>query len=136
MKRIAVTLLVVGFLGAFTAAHGDHCDLLGGGQHDLMACAAGPPEAPLLMGLIALALLSMPKLTLWPQLVPILIYRPPPPDPRPLDGSGGFTPHPAQHLLNSAPPAFRLALSVSPGLSTQCGNAALAGTMARGGYNG
>jgi hypothetical protein len=58
-KRAVILLLLVALAGALMAAQVRGCELMDGGGHALMACPAAIFPAPLVLGLVPLALVTV-----------------------------------------------------------------------------
>ncbi len=76
-KHTIILFLLVALAGALVAAQVQGCDLMDGGRHALMGCSTGILPVPLVLGLIALAIVAIAGFAFREQLVLVRAYHPP-----------------------------------------------------------
>lgn len=76
-KHTIILLLLVALAGALVAAQVQGCELMDGGRQVVMGCSAAILPVSLVLGLVALALVTLTNLPFRGQLVLIPAYHPP-----------------------------------------------------------
>jgi hypothetical protein len=76
-KRAVILLLLVALAGALVAAQVQGCEMMDGGRHSSMACPSAILPVPLVLGLIALALVTSTEVPFRGQLVLLPADHPP-----------------------------------------------------------
>jgi len=76
-RRTVIFLLLVALAGALVAAQVQGCEVMDGGHHALMGCPTGILPVPLVLGLIALAIVAIAMFAFREKLVLFRAYHPP-----------------------------------------------------------
>ena len=76
-KHTFILLLLVALAGTAAAVQVQGCELMDAGRHVVMGCSAAILPVPLVLGLLALALVTITNLPFRGQLVLISAYHPP-----------------------------------------------------------